>query len=66
MTPDGHALLVPVKGSDLLVYCVEDGVFMQRLSTTLGKPIHALAFDHDGRTLWLATEDTLVHYQAQG
>jgi hypothetical protein len=27
------------------------------------EPIQALAFDHDGRTLWLATEEMLVAYQ---
>lgn len=62
-SPDGSVLLVPVEGGDLLVYRVEDGALVQRLSSGLNEPIQALTFDHDGRTLWLATEEALVQYQ---
>lgn len=65
LTPDGRALLVPVKGSVLLVYRVEDGMLLQRLPTNLSDPVQALAFDQDGTTLWLATEEALVQYQPQ-
>ncbi|HEX6780209.1 MAG TPA: WD40 repeat domain-containing protein [Ktedonobacterales bacterium] len=63
LSPDGSVLLVPVEGGDLLVYRVENGELMQRLPSGLNEPIQALAFDHDGRTLWLATEEALVQYQ---
>jgi WD40 repeat protein len=61
-TPDGRALLLPVQGSELLVYDGESGTLSQRLRSGLDEPIQALAFDHDGRTLWLATEERLVQY----
>ena len=65
-TPDGRALLVPVQGGNVEVYRAEDGALEQRWSCGLDKPTHALAFDHDGQTLWLATEDALTHYQPRG
>jgi hypothetical protein len=58
-------LLVPVQSGDLLVYRVEDGALVQWLPTNLGEPVQALAFDHDGRTLWLATEERMIQYQPQ-
>jgi WD40 repeat protein len=64
-SPDGSVLLVPVQGGDLLVYRAEDGALVQRLPTGLSVPIQALAFEHDGRTLWLAIEEGLVQYQPQ-
>lgn len=64
--PDGSALLVPMQGGEVLVYRIEDGSLMQQLPTHLNEPVQALAFDHDGRTLWLATEEALVQYQPQG
>jgi hypothetical protein len=64
-TLDGRALLLPVQGSELLVYDVESGTLSQRLRSGLDEPVQALAFDHDGRTLWLATEKALSQYQAQ-
>lgn len=63
LAPDGIVLLVPAQSGDLLVFRVEDGTLMQRLPTGMIEPIQALAFDHDGRTLWLATEEMLVAYQ---
>ncbi len=66
VAPDGRALLVPVQGGDLLVYRLEDGTLVQRLSPGLSKPIQALAFDHNGKTLWLATEETLVQHPLPG
>lgn len=66
VAPDGRTLLVPMQGGDLLVYRVGDGALVQRLPTGLGEPVQALAFDHDGKTLWLATEETIVQYQPQG
>lgn len=75
LTPDGKALICSNGGaqpfveanlhetSDLLVYRVDDGAFVQRLPSGLSEPIEALAFDHDGTTLWLATQDALVSYQ---
>jgi WD40 repeat protein len=64
-TPDGRLLLVPVQGSELLVYSTQDGTFLQRLPSGGDEPVQALAFDHDGRTLWLAGETALWHYQTQ-
>jgi len=64
-TPDGRALLLPVQGSEVLVYDVESGALSQRLRLGLDEPVQALAFDHDGRTLWLATEMALSQYQTQ-
>lgn len=65
-SPDNNILLVPVQGGDLLVYRVEDGEFIRRLSSGLSEPVQALAFDHDGSTLWLATDEALVRYQPHG
>jgi WD40 repeat protein len=65
-SPDGSVLLVPGQDGDLLMYRVEDGTLVQRLPTNLGEPVQALAFDHDGKTLWLATEEQLVQYQPPG
>jgi WD40 repeat protein len=59
-TPDGHALLVPVRHGDLLMYSAQSGALLQVLPSGLDKPIQALAFGHDGATLWLFTEETLV------
>lgn len=64
LTPDGGVLFVPVQGGDVLVYRSEDGTLLQQLSTHLDEPVQALAFDHDGTTLWLATEGRLVQYQS--
>ena len=50
----------------MLVYHAEDGALIQRLPTGFNEPVQALAFDHDGKTLWLATEDQLVQYQLYG
>jgi hypothetical protein len=50
----------------LLVYRAGDGALIQRLPTHLDGSVQALAFDHDDRTLWLATEDALTHFQPQG
>lgn len=65
-SPDGSVILVPELGGDLLVYRAEDGELVQRLPTGLSQPVQALAFDHDGKTLWLATEEGLVQYQPKG
>jgi WD40 repeat protein len=64
-SPDGSILLVPVQGGDLLAHRAEDGTLVQRLPTGLSEPVQALAFDHNGKTLWLATEEELVQYQPQ-
>ena len=61
--PDGSVLLVPMQGGEVLVYRVEDGALLQHLPTHLNEPVQALAFDHDGTTLWLATKEQLVQYQ---
>lgn len=61
-TPDGQSLLVPMQGNAIARYRVEDGTLLQRLPSGLDEPVQALAFDHDGRTLWLATEKALVQY----
>lgn len=63
--PDGRTIFLPEQGGDLLVYRAENGALVQRLPTGLSKPVQALAFDHDGKTLWLATEEGLVQYQPQ-
>jgi hypothetical protein len=55
-----------MQDGSILVYSAEDGALMQRLATGLGEPVQALAFDHDGKTLWLATEEKLVQFQSQG
>lgn len=65
LSPDGSVLLVPTPSGDLLVYSAEDGALMQRLATGLREPVQALAFDHDGKTLWLATEEKLAQFQPQ-
>jgi WD40 repeat protein len=62
-SPDGSMLLIPELGGDLLAYHAEDGALVQRLPTGLNEPIQALAFDHDGKTLWLATDEGLRQYQ---
>jgi WD40 repeat protein len=63
-TPDGHYLIAPTWSGDLSVYQANTGVLERRLPAGLG-PVKALAFDHDGTTLWLATEDALTPYQPQ-
>ncbi len=63
-TPDGHYLIAPTWSGDLLVYQAHTGKLEQRLPSGLG-PVKAVAFDHDGTTLWLATEDLLAPYQPQ-
>jgi hypothetical protein len=65
-SPDGQGVLVPMQSGDLHVYRSEDGTLLQQLSTHLDEPVQALAFDHDGTTLWLATKGQLVQYQSQG
>ncbi|HEY4383309.1 MAG TPA: WD40 repeat domain-containing protein [Ktedonobacteraceae bacterium] len=64
-TPDGLLLLVPVQGSELLVYSAQYGTLLQRLQAGCDEPVQALAFDHHGTTLWLAGETALWQYQAQ-
>jgi WD40 repeat protein len=64
-TPDGDFLLVPVQENELLLYSVQDGTLLQRLQVGGNEPIQALAFDHDGTTLWLAGETALWQYQIQ-
>jgi hypothetical protein len=59
-SPGSSNVLVPMQDGSILAYNVEDGVLAQRLPSGLNEPIQALAFDHDGRTLWLATEEALV------
>ncbi len=61
-TPDGRALLLPVQGSEVLVYDVESGALSQRLRSGLDEAVQALAFDHDGTRLWLAGETALWPY----
>lgn len=61
-TPDGKALLVPLQDGTLLKYRAEDGTLLDCLLSDLDKPVQALAFDHDGKTLWLATKEALVQY----
>ncbi len=63
LTPDGQRLIAPTWRGDLLVYRTENGILEYRLPTGLSAPVQALAFDHDGRTLWLATEDQLIPFQ---
>jgi WD40 repeat protein len=62
-SPDGRMLLLPERDGDLRLYRSEDGLLEQHLPIGLSEPVQALAFDHDGKTLWLATEDQLVQYQ---
>jgi WD40 repeat protein len=64
-TPDGHLLLVPMQGGELLVYNSQDGTLLKRLQSGGNGPVQALAFDHNGTTLWLAGEKTLWQYQIQ-
>ena len=63
-TPDGRYLIAPTWSGDLLVYQTDTGKLEHRLPSGLG-PVKAAAFDHDGTTLWLATEDLLTPYQPQ-
>ncbi len=64
-TSDGRLLLVPVQGSELLLYSAQDGMLLQRLQSGCDEPVQALAFDHHGTTLWLAGEKALWQYQTQ-
>lgn len=61
--PESRQVLVPMQDGSLVVYNAENGTLMQQLPTSLNESIQGLAFDHDGRTLWLATEERLVAYQ---
>lgn len=63
---DGSVLLVPLQGGNLLVYRLQDGAFMHLLPSDLNEPVQALVYDHDGKTLWMATEEALVQYQPRG
>jgi WD40 repeat protein len=62
-SPDGRMLLLPERSGDLVVFDSKEGAVLRRLPINLGEPVQALAFDHDGSTLWLATEERLVAYQ---
>jgi WD40 repeat protein len=64
-SPDGRLLLIPVQEGELLLYSAQDGTLLQRLSSGGDEPVQALAFDHDGTTLWLAGEKALWRYQTQ-
>ncbi len=64
-TPNGDFLLVPVQENELLLYSAQDGTLLQRLQSGGDEPVQALAFDHDGTTLWLAGEKALWQYQTQ-
>jgi len=55
-----------MQDGSLLAYDAENGELLQQLTTGLNEPIQSLAFDQDGRTLWLATEERLVQYLPQG
>ncbi len=59
-TPDGSALIFPDESGDLFVYRVKDGTLVQQVPSGFDQPIQALAFDHDGTTLWLMIRDELV------
>lgn len=65
-SPGSSTVLVPMQDGSILAYNAENGALVQRLPSGLSEPIQALAFDHDGRTLWLATEEALVQYQPKG
>ncbi len=65
-SPGSSTVLVPMQDGSILAYNAEDGALIQRLATSLNEPVQALAFDHDGKTLWLATEEKLVQFQSQG
>lgn len=62
-TSDGQRLIAPTWRGDLLVYRTESGMLEHRLSTGLSAPVRALALDHNGTTLWLATEGHLLPFQ---
>jgi len=63
ITPDGRSVIFSNGSRDLFVYSMHDGRLMQQLPSGLDEPIRAMAFEHDGKTLWLATRNTLVQYQ---
>jgi WD40 repeat protein len=65
-TPDGRHLLICGRNNDLSVYSADDGTLQSRFPPGCHEPIEALAFDYDGRTLWLATEEALFPYHLQG
>lgn len=60
--PDGNILVVGNENGELLLYGCDDGNLRRRMSTGLGKPIYALAFDHDGTSMWLVSDNRLVLY----
>jgi len=62
-SPDGSHIVILEAGGDLCVYQADTGDFVQRLPTGISEPITGMAFDRDGSTLWLATEDGLLAYQ---
>jgi WD40 repeat protein len=74
LTPNGKALICSnaesyedvrnKRSCDLLVYRMDDGTLAQRLPSGLSESVEALLFDHDGATLWLATQEALVQYQS--
>ncbi|GHO98737.1 hypothetical protein KSF_087850 [Reticulibacter mediterranei] len=61
--PGGKSLIAIDEKNKLRLYCCEDGSVLDQVSTGLVQPIEALAFNHDGTALWLATRETLVRYQ---
>lgn len=65
LTPDGHHILAPAWDGNLHMFDIETGEPMQKLFLGLTEPVRALAFDQDGKTLWMATEHALQPYQPQ-
>ena len=61
-TPDGRYLLICGQDNELTLYRTDDGMLHARVPSACLEPIEALAFDYDGKTLWLATEDSLLPY----
>lgn len=64
-TLDGHQLLVPMQGSELLVYSSQNGTLLERQQSGGNESVQALAFDQNSTTLWLAGEKMLWQYQTQ-
>ena len=65
-TPDGHHLLICGRDNHLYLYHADDGTLQARFSSGSPALVEDVAFDHDGKTLWLATKDGLLRHQLQG
>ncbi|HEU5376951.1 MAG TPA: WD40 repeat domain-containing protein [Ktedonobacteraceae bacterium] len=60
--PDGQYVLICGQDNTLSMYRASDGTLQSHFPSGVREPIQALAFDHDGTTLWLASGETVIPY----